>query len=111
MKNEDPSQVAARIVRESTSKEEPLPADVEAAWERWSAGVGRIDDRAAALLRAAFEAGVEAARQAKPSNGAAELGKLGGLKGGKARAAKLTSVQRTEIAARAAAKRWGKTSP
>ena len=39
---------------------------------------------------------------------AVALGKLGGSKGGKARAAKLTSEQRTEIAKKAAAKRWGK---
>ena len=36
------------------------------------------------------------------------LGRRGGLKGGKARAAKLTPEQRTEIAKKAAAKRWGK---
>jgi len=37
---------------------------------------------------------------------AVSLGRLGGLKGGKARAAKLTSEQRSEIARRAAAARW-----
>ena len=36
------------------------------------------------------------------------LGRLGGLKGGKARAAKLTPEQRKEIAKKAAAKRWEK---
>jgi len=36
------------------------------------------------------------------------LGRLGGLKGGKARAEKLTPEQRREIAKKAAAKRWGK---
>jgi hypothetical protein len=35
------------------------------------------------------------------------LGRLGGLKGGKARAAKLTKAQRSEIARKAARKRWG----
>ena len=39
---------------------------------------------------------------------AVALGKLGGLKGGKARAQKLTAEQRSEIAKRAAAKRWKK---
>jgi hypothetical protein len=34
------------------------------------------------------------------------LGRRGGLKGGKARAAKLTPEQRSEIAKKAAAKRW-----
>jgi len=36
------------------------------------------------------------------------LGRRGGFKGGKARAEKLTSEQRKEIAKKAAAKRWGK---
>lgn len=39
---------------------------------------------------------------------AVELGRRGGLKGGKARAAKLTPEQRSEIARKAAAKRWGR---
>jgi hypothetical protein len=39
---------------------------------------------------------------------AVSLGRRGGLKGGKARAAKLTPEQRAEIARKAAAKRWGK---
>jgi len=34
------------------------------------------------------------------------LGRLGGLKGGKARAKKLTAKQRSEIARNAAKKRW-----
>lgn len=38
---------------------------------------------------------------------AVELGRLGGLKGGKARAAKLSAEKRSEIAKKAAAKRWG----
>jgi hypothetical protein len=39
---------------------------------------------------------------------AVELGRLGGLKGGKARAAKLTPEERSEIARKAARARWGK---
>ena len=39
---------------------------------------------------------------------AVALGRLGGLKGGKARAAKLSSKRRSEIAKKAAQKRWGK---
>lgn len=39
---------------------------------------------------------------------AVALGRLGGLKGGKARAEKLTSDRRQEIAQLAANKRWGK---
>ena len=50
---------------------------------------------------------------AQPAEGgknpaAVALGKLGGAKGGKARAAKLTAEQRREIAKRAAAARWRK---
>ena len=39
---------------------------------------------------------------------AVALGRLGGLKGGKARAARLTPEQRKEIARKAALARWGK---
>lgn len=39
---------------------------------------------------------------------AQELGRLGGLKGGKARAEKLTPKQRSEIAKKAAQARWAK---
>lgn len=39
---------------------------------------------------------------------AVALGKLGGAKGGKARAAKLSAKKRKEIAKKAAKARWGK---
>lgn len=38
---------------------------------------------------------------------AVELGRLGGLRGGKARAEKLSSARRLEIARKAAQARWG----
>ena len=41
---------------------------------------------------------------------AVELGRLGGKKGGKARAAKLTPEQRSEIARKAARTRWSSDS-
>lgn len=44
----------------------------------------------------------------KKSEAAKLLGRLGGLKGGKARALKLTPEQRKAIAAKAAQARWGK---
>jgi hypothetical protein len=45
----------------------------------------------------------------KPKNPAAvELGRLGGLKGGVARAAALSPKKRSQIAAKAAEARWGK---
>lgn len=44
----------------------------------------------------------------RPKNAAAvELGRMGGLKGGKARAEKLSPERRAEIARKAAAARWG----
>ena len=51
----------------------------------------------------------------KPENStknpaAVALGQLGGLKGGKARAEKLTPEQRSEIAKKAAESRWRKKS-
>lgn len=49
------------------------------------------------------------AEQHPPKNPAAvELGRKGGLRGGKARAAKLSAEQRSAIAKMAAEKRWGK---
>jgi hypothetical protein len=41
---------------------------------------------------------------------AVALGRLGGLKGGAARAEKLTAKQRADIAMKAARARWGKTT-
>lgn len=42
---------------------------------------------------------------------AVELGRKGGLKGGKARAGALTPAQRTESAKKAAEARWGRRQP
>lgn len=42
---------------------------------------------------------------------AVELGRLGGKKGGLARAANLTAEQRSEIAKKAAANRWNRSEP
>lgn len=47
--------------------------------------------------------------QSEKNPAAVALGRLGGLKGGKARAAKLTAKQRSEIARKAAKKRWSTT--
>lgn len=48
-------------------------------------------------------------RTSEKNPAAVALGRLGGLKGGKARAAKLSKKQRTEIASKAARIRWSKT--
>ncbi|MBW7957197.1 MAG: hypothetical protein H3C68_04820 [Deltaproteobacteria bacterium] len=52
----------------------------------------------------------EGAKQKKPEKNpaAVALGRLGGLKGGKARAEKLSAKKRAEIAKKAAKARWGK---
>lgn len=51
----------------------------------------------------------EPAEAKSPKNPAAvALGRLGGLKGGKARAEKLSIEERREIAIKAAKARWGK---
>ncbi len=59
----------------------------------------------------------EATGEAPPSEpkpeknkAAQELGRLGGLKGGTARAKKLTTEERSEIAKKAAKARWAKRS-
>jgi hypothetical protein len=52
------------------------------------------------------EEGPESTKEKNPA--AVALGRLGGLKGGKARAAKLTPEQRKEIAKLAASVRWRK---
>ena len=46
--------------------------------------------------------------QPEKNPAAVALGRLGGLKGGKARAASLSKKKRSEIAKKAAAARWGK---
>ena len=50
----------------------------------------------------------EPAKEKNPH--AVALGRLGGLKGGKVRAERLTAEQRKEIAQKAAFSRWGKSS-
>jgi hypothetical protein len=54
---------------------------------------------------------IDGEAESKPENvsknpAAVALGRLGGLKGGKARAAAMTPQRRAEIARKAAAKRW-----
>jgi hypothetical protein len=60
------------------------------------------------MARKKKEPAPETEQQPAKNPHAQALGKLGGLKGGKARAAKLSPEKRSEIAKKAAAKRWGK---
>lgn len=69
----------------------------------------RNEDEVQAAFRVVSEAtGQPAPKRKKKKNPAAvALGRLGGKKGGTARANALTPERRAEIAKRAAAKRWG----
>lgn len=58
---EDVNQTAARVVNMTIPENEKLPAGAEAAWEHWVGQIQNIDGREMQLLRAAFEAGYEAA--------------------------------------------------
>lgn len=64
----------------------------------------------AAIMVARISVGdLDEKRDESPKDSAAvSLGRRGGLKGGKARAAKMSPGQRTEIAKKAARARWGK---
>ena len=63
------------------------------------------------IARSVLDAVVPDAEPPKEKNPAAvALGRLGGLKGGAARAAKLTAKQRTIIARKAAKTRWSTAS-
>jgi hypothetical protein len=61
--NPDPNVNAHRIVQESTRDDTESPADLEAAWAKWSDSIQKVDERGWTLLRAAFEAGFEAGRR------------------------------------------------
>lgn len=50
----------------------------------------------------------EAVANSEKNPAAVALGRLGGLRGGKARAEKLSSKERSDIAKKAAAARWDK---
>lgn len=69
---------------------------------------GEVNDDGSFKLTEKGEYVVKEVIVIKKNQAAVELGRLGGLKGGKARAAKLTSEERKAIAKKAAAKRWGK---
>ena len=86
-KQDDLNQIAARIVAESTA-------------ERYRMEQNRAD--AQKEIKRAFD------NQPEKNPAAVALGRLGGLKGGKARAAKLTAKQRKEMASNAAKSRWKK---
>ncbi len=75
-----------------SSKRKPTPQD--------------LNLLAARIVQAATEAGEKAKDPL-----AVELGRRGGLKGGKARAEKLSARKRAQIAKKAALARWSRPSP
>ena len=70
---------------------------------------GRLDlnQLAASIVEEATE-GTPAHEEPTKDQAAVESGRIGGLIGGKARAEKLTPEERSEIAKKAAEKRWHK---
>ncbi len=56
----------------------------------------------------ALTTGTKVQEEAAKNPAAVALGRLGGLKGGKARAQALSAAKRKEVAQKAAASRWGK---
>lgn len=62
----------------------------------------------AALILAEVTRSAEDAPSKNPA--AVALGRKGGLKGGKARAASLSAAKRSQISRKAAAARWGKST-
>ncbi len=68
-----------------------------------------INQLAAAIVQSATEPDSREDKDAGKDPAAVSLGRRGGLKGGKARAAKLTAEQRSEIAKKAASARWGRS--
>jgi hypothetical protein len=109
----DLNQLAASIVASATAEEpeaEPCP-------ECGGSKVVKLDDWRDGEIAGQIEIGCAACRgtgkrqedQAEES-AAAKLGRVGGLRGGKARAAKLSAERRREIALKAANARWKKAN-
>jgi len=76
------------------AKKEKLPAD--------------LNRRAKSIVDLVTGEDSTKAKEAGKNPAAVALGRLGGLKGGKARAEKLTAKKRSDIAKKAAAARWNK---
>lgn len=91
--------LARSIVDEATGEESPegnTPESKDPSINNW-------DNEGGAILP--VDSGKDPVENPK-----AKSGRLGGLKGGKARAEKLTPEQRREIAEKAARARWGDSS-
>ena len=103
----DPNQLAAFIVAQTTRDQ---PGNLaERAMHTVSTGEARdVQDARMVVQSGERKAARKVGQERKKNPAAVALGRLGGAKGGPARAAKLTAEQRKEIAQKAAAKRWRK---
>ena len=68
-----------------------------------------VNELAASIVERATSDEPEPDPHEGKNRAAVELGRLGGQKGGKARAARLTAEERSEIARKADAARWSKS--
>jgi hypothetical protein len=82
-------------------KRSRTPDDNESAFDVVESIIARTDPDAPPIKKT---------RPKKKNPAAVALGRKGGLKGGKARAKKLTHEQLSEIGKKGAAKRWGSKS-
>jgi hypothetical protein len=76
--------------------------------KRSSTGRKDLNQLAASVVAQATDEEPKQPEQPEKNPAAVALGRLGGLKGGVARAKKLTAEERSEIAKKAAAARWKK---
>lgn len=76
--------------------------------KRSSTGRKDLNQLAALIVAQATDEEPKQPEQPEKNPAAVALGRLGGIKGGAARAKKLTAKERSEIAKKAAAARWGK---
>lgn len=70
-----------------------------------------MDDAAFRVVSDALGVTVSSEQPKRKNPSAVKLGRLGGKKGGKARAAKLSAEERVEIARKAARTRWSERPP
>lgn len=98
-------EILAEIVGELREGIEAGTSDAELALILWPR-LARVIETVNAETNAEIIEGLAKWREAR--NPAAELGRKGGKKGGKARAEKLSPEQRSEIAKKAARARWAR---
>lgn len=99
-------------MQDRSSKDEKTPAAKRRVGNRSKTSTGQgprdLNEVAFSIMQQATGE-VPTPEPTKKNPAAVTLGRLGGLKGGKARAEKLTAKQRAEIARTAARARWKKT--